>query len=290
MTGFGRGTAERDGVRLEVELKGVNHRFLDLKLKLPPEMGTVEAALRARVQEVSGRGRIDLSVSLASRRPPVCRVEVNRPFIAGYLEAAAALKKEFRLRGSIGLDALVAIPGALTIQAEERDPDGVASSLLWLALDQALGAFDSMRTEEGARLAADLATRLRLVEEAVGLIERESQGLPEAYARRLRDRIAALVQERGLDDVRLAQEVALMADRVDTTEELVRLKGYLEQARGALERPEGPIGKTLDFIMQEMNREANTISSKAEALPICQAALRIKSEIEKMREQIQNLE
>ncbi len=290
MTGFGRAAAEEEGARVEVEVKGVNHRFLDVKLRLPPEIGSLEPALRSRVQGVVGRGRIDVSVTLVSTRAPGYRVEVNRGLVAEYLKELKALQREFRLKGSIGLDAVVALPGAVAVRSEETPANAGTLGLVERALDRALAAYDAMRAEEGARLTGALRAHLRSIEEAVEGIEAEARGIPEMYARRLRERVAALVQERGLDDQRLAQEVALMAGRVDITEELVRLRGHVGQARAALDGPDGRVGKTLDFLMQEMNREANTISSKAESLPVCQAALAIKSEVEKIREQVQNLE
>jgi uncharacterized protein (TIGR00255 family) len=291
MTGFGQGAAEQDGVRVEVELKGVNHRFLDVKMKLPVEAGPLEPALRAAVQERVSRGRIDVSVAILSTRPPVLKVSVNRELVAGYLQAAAGLKKQFRLKGSVGLDALLTLPGAVAVQAERAGTDGAAAALVPEALQQALERYDAMRAEEGRRLAEDLRGHLAAIGEAARRILADARGLPEAYARRVKERLAVLLQgERGPDESRLAQEVALLAGRVDITEELVRLQGYVEQAGATLERAGEPVGKTLDFIMQEMNREANTISSKAEALPICQEALRIKAEVEKIREQVQNLE
>jgi uncharacterized protein (TIGR00255 family) len=290
MTGFGRGAAAREGVRVEVELKGVNHRFLDLKMRLPADLEAHEPELRDRVQRMVTRARLDVVFSLVTSRPPAYRLEINRRLVSEYLEAAAALKKEFRLRGSIPLEAVVVLPGAVTIRGEAAAADGVAAKLTTDALDQALAAYDAMRTQEGTRLVSDLRGRLEAIDTAASQIQGAARELPEIYARRLRQRVEGLLKEPGLDEVRLAQQVALLADRVDITEELVRLQGYVQQARVTLERPEGPVGKTLDFMMQEMSREANTISSKAEALPICQAALRIKCEVEKIREQVQNLE
>ncbi len=291
MTGFGQGAAEKDGVRVEVELKGVNHRFLDVKIKLPSEAGLLEPALRSAVQERVSRGRIDVAIAIISTRAPGYRVEVNRDLVAGFLEAASRLKKEFRVKGSVGLEALLTLPGAVTIQAEKTAADGVVAALAPLALRQALLRYDAMRAEEGRRLADDLKEHLAAIREAARRIHGEVRGLPEAYARRLKERLKLLLEgERSLDETRLAQEVALLAGRVDVTEELVRLEGYVDEAEATLAKPPGPVGKTLDFIMQEMNREANTISSKAEALPICQEALRIKAEVEKIREQVQHLE
>jgi uncharacterized protein (TIGR00255 family) len=290
MTGFGRGTAERSGVRAEIELKGVNHRFLEIKMRLPAEGAALEPLLRARIRKIARRGRIDLSMSLVSSREPSYRVEINRPLLTGYLRAAEALRRTLRLKGSIGIETLLALPGAVEIQAKRASQDGVVRTIALQSLDRALAAYDSMRAEEGGRLARDLRGRLQAIARDAGEIERESRGLPEARAERLRTRVAALLQEPGLEPARLAQEVALLADRVDITEEVVRLRAHVDQARKALERPQGAVGKTLDFLMQEMNREANTIASKAEEPAIGQASLRIKSEVEKIREQIQNLE
>ncbi|HKN46784.1 MAG TPA: YicC/YloC family endoribonuclease [Candidatus Polarisedimenticolia bacterium] len=291
MTGFGQGVAERDGVRALVELKGVNHRFLDVKLKLPPELGLLEAALRAKVQEWVSRGRIDITATLVAPRPVGFRLEVNRDLVAAYLGAAASLKRELRLKGSVGLEAILALPGAVSVRAEAPRSDGAEPDLVTEALRQALVQYDAMRAAEGGRLADDLKGHLQMIRSSARRIEEEAGALPAAYAHRIKERLADLLRgESGLDQGRLEQEIALLAGRVEITEELVRLQGYLEQAEATLGRPEGPVGKTLDFIMQEMNREANTISSKAEALPICREALHIKAEVEKIREQVQNLE
>ncbi len=291
MTGFGQGAAEREGVRVQVELKGVNHRFLDVKMRLPGEVGLLEPMLRAEVQERVSRARIDITVAIISSRPASSQVVINGGLVSEYLKAVDTLKKEFHLKGSVGLETVLTLPGAVAIQADAAPADGVAASLLSEALRQTLDAYDAIRASEGRRLADDVKARLHEIRAAVRRIEQEAHGLPEAYARRIKERVATLLNgARALDDARLAQEVVLLAGRVDITEELVRLQGYLAQAEDTLTRPQGPIGKTLDFIMQEMNREANTISSKAEALPICQGALLMKAEVEKIREQVQNLE
>ena len=290
MTGFGHGSAEGDGVRIDVEIKGVNHRYLDLKLKLPAELAGLEPEVRAQVQAAAGRGRLEVAATLASAAPPAYRLEVRRGLVSEYLDTAAALKREFGLRGRIALEQVLSLPGALTIQQEPRVSEERSAALLKRALSLALEMFDGARRDEGERLVRDLRDRLEEIGREAERIETESRGLPQAYAERLRERVAALVRDRGLDEVRMAQEVALLAGRVDTTEELVRLRGHLDQARATLDAPAGPVGKVLDFLMQEMNREANTIAAKAESLLICQAALRIKSSVERIREQVQNLE
>jgi uncharacterized protein (TIGR00255 family) len=289
MTGFGRGAAEEDEIRFEVEIKGVNHRFLDVKARLPAELVHLEPDLRARLKRCVGRGRVDVVANLRGSRKPGQRVEIQADLAGDYVAAARDLKRRFRLAGSIGLDRLLAMPGVVQMVSESEPLDGGAGAVLTRAFDEALAGFDATRTAEGLRLEEELRGRLAEIEEQTGRIEREGENLPESYAARLRDRVAAL-EARDLDPVRLAQEVALLADRVDITEEIVRLKGYLTQAGEALDGAQGPVGKTLDFIMQEMNREATTIASKAEALTICQAALAIRAAVEKIREQVQNVE
>ena len=291
MTGFGQGTAERDGVRAQVELKGVNHRFLDVKMKLPGEVSLLEPRLRAVVQERVTRARIDIAVAIVSSIPAPAQVVINEGLLAEYLKAVASLKEDFGLKGTVGLETVLTLPGVVAVQSGAAPADGGAAVLVTEALRRALDAYDAMRSSEGMRLVEDLKARLRAIGDSVRRIEEGARGLPETYSRRIKERVATLLDGgRVLDESRLAQEVALLAGRVDITEELVRLQGYLAEAENTLARPQGPIGKTLDFILQEMNREANTISSKAEALPICQEAIVIKAEVEKIREQVQNLE
>ena len=291
MTGYGQGAADRNGARLEVELRGVNHRYFDLKLRLPPALAPYEAEARETVQKRVRRGRIDIAVTQVPSRAPSYRVEVNRGLIHGYLEAAGALKKEFRLRGSLELRSILGLPGAISIREESSLGDDELAALLRQSLGQALQAYETMRSEEGRRLAADIHERLATIKKDAREIESAVEGLPEAYTMKVKERVARLLEgQRELDPSRLAQEVALLAGRVDITEEIVRLKGYIEQARATLDGKSGPVGKELDFVMQEMNREANTISSKSESLPICQAALRVRSAVEKIREQVQNVE
>jgi uncharacterized protein (TIGR00255 family) len=235
------------------------------------------------------RGRVDVVANLRNSRKPALRVEIQTDLAGAYVAAARALKRRFRLAGSIGLDRLVALPGVVQMVNETESLDGRAGALLIQAFDEALSGFDATRSAEGLRLEEEMRGRLAEIETETERIERQGETLPEARAARLRARVAAL-QAPDLDPVRFAQEVALLADRVDITEEIVRLKGYLTQANDALDGSAVPIGKTLDFVMQEMNREATTIASKAESLAICQAALAIRAAVEKIREQAQNVE
>jgi len=290
MTGYGGGAAERGGLRAEVEIRGVNNRYLDVRLKLPQDVAGLEADLRRRVQGRMARGRVDAVVQIVPETPEAPRLEVRSALVEEYLGAARALKRRHRLRGSLGVDQLLALPGVVQVVPPPPMTGEAAAEAVLEAFEKALEAFETMRQAEGGRLLLDLRGRLGEIEAAVARITEEAGRHPGIYADRLRERVEVLTRGQGLDPARLAQEVALLADRVDITEELVRLRGYLEQSRSTLSRPEGPVGKTLDFVMQEMNREANTISSKSEALPVCQEALKIRSLVEAIREQVQNLE
>ena len=290
MTGFGAGSAERDGVRFEVEIKGVNNRFLDQRVKLPADFAGLESDIKRRVQGRIARGRVDTFVVMRSDREEGVRLEVRQALVDGYLAAARDLRRRHRLRGSLGLERILTLPGVVQVATESGVDPANAGETLLEAFEMALEAFDAMRSAEGSRLVEDLTRRLGEVRAETSRIADEAARQPALRAAALGERLAALLGDARLDPGRLAQEVALLADRVDITEEVVRLTGYLDQAKGLLEEPSGPAGKTLDFVMQEMNREANTIASKSESLAICQAALRIRSIVESIREQAQNLE
>jgi uncharacterized protein (TIGR00255 family) len=291
MTGFGGGAAEHDGLRFEVEIKGVNNRFLDSRVKLPSDFAGLEAELKQAIQARVARGRVDAMVSITAGRPEGVRLEVRRPLVEAYLNAARDLKRRYRLKGSLEVEQVLALPGVVQVAQEAALDVAGAGTALRAAFDSALDAFDAMRAGEGERLSGDLRARLATIDAETRGMGEEALRQPALQGERLRQRLESLLGgDQRVDPGRLAQEVALLADRADITEELVRLRGYIDQARGLLESPAGPVGKTLDFVMQEMNREANTIASKSEALPICQAALRVRSLVEAIREQVQNLE
>lgn len=289
MTAYGSGSAARDGIRVDVEIKGFNNRFLDLRLKLPSEAASCEAALRTRLQAAVRRGRVEAAAVLQVQNGGP-RVEVQEALAAQYLRSLRTLKKRHRLQGTLPVSALLTLPGVVQVASAGRPDPGVTAALVTEAFEAALRLFEEGRRAEGERLAADLRTRLDAIERDTEAVAAEAARQPEQMAARLRQRLQTLLGDAAIDPGRLAQEVALMADRVDISEELVRLRGYLEQARRLLSGEEGPVGKMLDFVMQEMNREANTVASKGETLPVCQAALRVRSVVEAIREQTQNLE
>jgi uncharacterized protein (TIGR00255 family) len=291
MTGYGTGSAEAAGVRVDVEIRGGNNRFLDARVKLPAEVAALEAELRQGLVARVARGRVDATVTLAAGRAERVRLEVRRGLVQAYLDVARDLRRRHRLKGTLAVDQVLALPGVVQVLPESGAAVEAAAEATRAAFTAAVEAFDAMRADEGRRIRIDLLERVGAIAADTAAIAEAAAREPALAAGRLRARVESLLEgEQRIDAGRLAQEVALLADRVDISEEVVRLNGYVEQARGLLASPPGPLGKLLDFVMQEMNRESNTIASKSEALPICQAALRIRSAVEAIREQVQNLE
>lgn len=290
MTGFGRGTFQGVGFSAAVDLKTVNNRFLDVHLRVSAELSAVEAVARRRIGERLSRGRVDVNISL--ERTGEVSYELNRPLIAGFVQAMREMQQEFGVTGNPDINVIARIPGAL-IAAR----DGVSDAMLKgveQALNQALDELEAMRRREGASLAAEMSARLDEIERHLPIIESLSGEQVENYRARVYKRISELLARDGLEIVeldqgRLAQEVAYLADRSDITEETARLRSHVAQFRSAIAE-EGDTGKRLDFLLQEFNREANTVLSKSTDLAIKEAALAIKAAVEKLREQVQNVE
>jgi len=289
MTGFGRGAFSSEAFGVTVEIKTVNNRYLDVHLRLGQELSAIEMNVRKRVGARLSRGRVDLNINFD--RQGAATYEVNRPLIAGYVKALREIKEELGLAGEIDVNSLARVPGALATARDGFDEQNMAG--VESALDQALDSLEQMRESEGAALAAEMRVRVAKIEAEVPIIEAAASGLADAYRQRLQKRVTELI-DRGsqaveLDTGRLAQEVAYLADRSDISEELARLRSHLEQFRAALSAP-GEVGKRLDFLLQELNREANTVLSKSTEIAIKDSALAIKAEVEKLREQVQNVE
>jgi uncharacterized protein (TIGR00255 family) len=289
MTGFGRGTVSGDDFSVAVEIKTVNNRYLDIHLRLTQDLSPLETTIRRRIGARLSRGRVDLTINF--ERTSATTYEVNRPLIAGYISAMLEIKEQFKLSGDIDLNTVARVPGALAPGRSGIDDQSTAG--LEKALDEALDSLESMRESEGAALADEMRVRLAKIEAEVPIIEAAAAGLVDSYRQRLQKRITELIARGGqaveLDAGRLAQEVAYLADRSDITEELTRLRSHLEQFRAAVES-RGEIGKRLDFLLQELNREANTVLAKSTEISIKDAGLVIKAEVEKLREQVQNVE
>lgn len=289
MTGFGRGAVSGENFAVSVEIKTVNNRYLDLNLRLPNELQSLEAQLKRTIQNRLSRGRVDVYINAEQTSEIV--YELNRPLIAGYLHALKQMQDEFALSGEPDLNVVARLPNALQTKSEDASADfanGVEA-----AIGQALDELEKMRETEGESLNNELSERLSEIESHLPKIEAESETVFEEYNQRLSKRIENLLAKSDsqieIDRARLAQEVAYLADRSDISEEITRLKSHIEQFR-AIMSEEKEVGKRLDFLTQEFNREANTIASKTNNLTVKEAALAIKSEIEKIREQVQNIE
>jgi uncharacterized protein (TIGR00255 family) len=289
MTGYGKGMVAGEDFSVSVDLKTVNNRFLDIHLRVGSELAAFEPSIKKRITSRLSRGRVDVNVNI--ERVSQIGYEINRPLIAGYVTALRQLQKEFDLAGELDINVLARIPGA--IQPGRNGIDDRMITALEQALDQALNELEKMREQEGVALKQELRERVRKIEALVPVIEASAAGLADAYRVRLQKRIGELLNRGGqtieIDPVRLAQEVAYLADRSDVSEEMVRLRSHLSQFQEALDAP-GEAGKMLDFLLQELNREANTTLSKSTDLVIKEAGLAIKAEVEKLREQVQNVE
>ena len=289
MTGYGKGTVNGDDFSVSVDLKTVNNRFLDIHLRVGAELSALETTIKRRISSRLSRGRVDVTVSI--ERSAQVAYELNRPLIAGYVSALKQMQQDFGIGGDLDINVLARIPGALQPARNGIDERMIAA--LEQAVDQALDELEKMRQQEGAALCNELRERLQKIEALVPTIESAAAGLADAYRLRLQKRIGELLNRGGqvveIDPARLAQEVAYLADRSDVSEEMVRLRSHLAQFNDAL-NSESETGKMLDFLLQELHREANTTLSKSTDLAIKEAGLAIKAEVEKLREQVQNVE
>ncbi|HEX8264781.1 MAG TPA: YicC/YloC family endoribonuclease [Pyrinomonadaceae bacterium] len=289
MTGFGRGASSGENYAASVELKTVNNRFLDVHLRLASELQSLEAVLKRQISSRLSRGRVDVTLSL--ERTSEIAYELNRPLIAGYLQALSQLGQEFSLSGEPDLNVIARLPGVLQTAKDELDAE--TQNGIEAALELALTELEQMREIEGEALKIEMFSRLKEIERQISIIEPNAASITENYRARLQKKITDLLAKSDsqieLDQARLAQEVAYLAERSDVSEELARLKIHISQFREICES-QGEIGKRLDFLTQELNREGNTILSKATDIVIKEAALVVKAEIEKIREQVQNVE
>ncbi|EKP93745.1 YicC/YloC family endoribonuclease [Thermaerobacter subterraneus] len=287
MTGFGHAGAQSAEHRLAVEVRTVNHRFLDVAVRLPREYGALEDRIRRAVTQHIERGRVDVTVRIDRLTSPVRGVHVDTHLAHAYYEALKELRRVLRLPGSIDVDMLLDLPDVLRVEQAEEDLDALWAALAPL-LDAALRQVVAMREAEGAALAQDLAQRAARVEAQVEAVAGRAPEVVQAYRRRLEGRLAEW-GDLAVDPQRVAAEVALMAERSDISEECVRLRSHCRQFRELLAQG-GPVGRRLDFLLQEMHREINTIGAKAADLDIAGRVVEVKAELEKMREQVQNVE
>jgi uncharacterized protein (TIGR00255 family) len=291
MTGYGQATADLPGARVTVEVRSVNNRFADLRLRLPEALSAWEPEARRRVLARVKRGRVEVTLRVERAPGAPAPVALDRDVLAGVVAAARVLRDEFGVAGELDLASALRVPGVLRLLSDRDVLDASATAALDALLDRALDAHDADRRREGEALGADLVARARRMLELTGSVLARAGEVPLAARRKLEDRLASIASGLSIDPGRLAQEAAFLADRADVTEETVRLRGHLEQLASLLGGGNGePVGKRLDFLLQEIYRETNTICSKSSDLELSRRALDLKAESEKVREQIQNLE
>jgi uncharacterized protein (TIGR00255 family) len=287
MTGYGQGKAQAEEFRVRVEIRSVNNRFLDIHTRLPQELASLEVAIKKQIQAALKRGRVDLTVGIDQSK--AATFEINRPLVSGYLKALADLKLEFGLRDDPSLELVAKLPGALQATQDSGQLEKPLIEGVTTAVAEALETLVQMRTAEGQELAREINDRLERIESQLPAIETEAVKLPAIYREKLARRLEELIPAGQIDETRLAQESVILADRSDISEEIARLKSHVGQMRAVVLSGD-EAGKRLDFLLQEMNREANTILSKSSDLTISDAAIVIKTEVEKLREQAQNVE
>lgn len=288
MTGYGRVKVENDLREITVELRSVNHRYLDLNIKVPRIYGYLEEMVSKQAQAAIARGKVDIFVSVRAKEGADIRVSPNMAVIQGYVDAIRKVSETYGLSDEATALSLLRLPDAMEQSKEEADADQLKAEVS-AVLDQALTEYNAMREKEGARLVEDVTYRAGLIAQSVDFVEQRSPDCVEEYRQRIAARMTEILDGTELAQQRILQEAALYADKVNVTEEIVRLRSHLSQLETMLKSPVA-IGRKLDFLVQEMNRETNTIGSKANDFQIAKTVVDIKAEIEKIREQIQNLE
>jgi uncharacterized protein (TIGR00255 family) len=289
MTGYGRGDAGKDGFKFTVELNSINRKQSDISINLPKELIELESRIRDEINAHLSRGRINVVVAFhRSNAKAEDQVELDMGLAKAFHRAIQKLQKEIKLNGSLTLDTILRAPGVMKLAETTVDAESVWPHVE-AALRKAIGGLVKMREKEGKFLANDLSERLSLLEGGLELIRKTAPEIITRYREQLHARIKEAGLDVSLDDERLVKEVVFFADRADISEEITRLSSHLKQFRDCLKSNE-PVGRTLDFLAQEMGREINTIGSKANAAKISQQVVKMKAELEKIREQIQNIE
>lgn len=288
MTGYGRGEWQGEGRRVEVEVKSFNHRYLDISLRLPRGLASLESQVRNFIKQRLSRGRVEFFVQVDNSSLPEQKLELDVALAKDLHFALQSLKEVLGIPGEIRIETMANFKDIFGHKEVEIDLEK-EWTFLQGALEGALNGLEKMRSQEGLTLREDFLCRMQAIEEMIGTIEEKAPGVLRASHDRLAERVRELSGALSIDEGRLAQEVAYLAERSDITEELVRIRSHLNQFREMLDRPE-PMGRKLEFLLQEINREANTIGSKASDAGMAQVIVGVKSELEKMREQVQNVE
>ena len=288
MTGFGRAKLEKNNRIYNVEIKSVNHKYSDISIKMPRSFSYLEEKLKKEITANISRGKIDVYISFENYSDEGKEIIINNELVKKYMDEFTKLANENNLRMDIPVTEITKLPDVLTLKQLDDDEDVIESELLE-CLKEAINNFVAMREQEGNKIKQDLITRINEIAEIVENISKESTGLIEEYVVKLEERIKELLKTDVIDKSRLAQEVVIYADKCSVEEELTRLKSHIHQFLNIIEE-EKPIGKKLDFLIQEMNREINTTGSKSASLNITNMVIEAKTKVEDIREQIQNIE
>lgn len=288
MTGYGAANGQLDGMELTVELKSVNNRYLDVGIRMPRGYLFAEEQLKSAVSAKVTRGKVDVYVTVDSSGSNDFSISVNAPLLEAYIAALRSISENYNLEFDLKAVSASKLPDVLTVEKKEADKDMIAS-VLCSVLNEALDGYNEMRAREGKKLEEDILSRLTEIERMLALIEAASPNTVAEYRARLEARLHEVLGQSGIEESRILTEAAIFADKVAVDEETVRLHSHISQMREML-AVGSPVGRKLDFLIQEFNREANTIGSKCNDKEIAKTVVDLKAEIEKIREQIQNIE
>ena len=288
MTGFGAGDAETADFKVHIEVKAVNQRFLETNYHMPYSMNMFENQLTKKIKEYASRGKLDINIRFQDLRDKAVTVKVDKGLVAAYGQALQEISSQLELSAPVTAAQIASYPDVLKLNEENADLEA-AQPVLMQAMEQALESFVAMREAEGQNIQRDLLARIGTLENFVGELEKLAPEIVAAYRQRLENLLREYLAKEDIEESRIIQEVALFTDKVNYTEETVRLRSHFDQCRQIITAGE-PVGRKLDFLIQEMNREINTVASKANSAGAAQFVVDVKSEIEKIREQIQNIE
>lgn len=288
MTGFGRAVAETDGYVITVEIKSVNHRYFEFSSRIPRQYGFLDDKLKSYINSRVSRGKVECYVSIDALNTEAAHVVVNNTLASAYVSALKELSKNYDLKEDFGASTVARFQDVLVVKKADDDEEKIWNYVKSVT-DTALDKFISMRTVEGEKMKNDISSRADYILSCVEYIEKRSPETVKEYNDKLVERVHDLIGDVSLDEGRVIQEVAIYADKVAVAEETVRLRSHLDQLKAFINADE-PVGRKMDFLVQEINRETNTIGSKANDVDIARKVVDIKAEVEKIREQIQNIE
>lgn len=288
MTGYGCAKGIVDGLEVSIELKSVNNRYLDASVRLPRSFLFAEEAIKSKVQSHISRGKVDVFVSVDASQAGDLTVKVNESLLKGYLDAIGHISEEYNLPRDLTALSVSRFPDVLSVEKKDLDAEAISAGILDIA-EQALRDFDLMRLREGEKLRDDVLSRLETISSLVEIVESKAPETVADYRRRLEQKMAEVMGSTGIDENRILAEAAIFADHIAVDEETVRLRSHMAQLETMI-NGNSPTGRKIDFLIQEFNREANTIGSKCQNSQIAHIVVDLKSEIEKIREQIQNIE